>query len=156
MPSTTTERIVRTIELRHPRSKVWRALTDSQEFGRWFGVVFTEPFAPGARLRGTITVPGYEGMTMEIAIDRMETERVFSWRWHPGAVEPDATFRDEEMTNVVFDLADSPGGTRLTVTETGFERVPIARRAKALRDNTGGWEMQMLAIERHLAADSGQ
>jgi uncharacterized protein YndB with AHSA1/START domain len=156
MPTTTTERIERTIQLRHPRSKVWRALTDSLEFGRWFGVVFQEPFAPGARLRGTITIQGYEGMPMEIAIDRMEPERVFSWRWHPGAVVPDATYRDDEMTSVVFELADAPGGTRLTVIETGFERVPIARRARALRDNTGGWEMQMQAIERHLDAASGR
>jgi uncharacterized protein YndB with AHSA1/START domain len=154
MPSTSTERIEKTVRLRHPRSKVWRALTDSREFGRWFGVVFTEPFAPGARLRGTITVPGYEGLPMEIVIEKMENERIFSWRWHPGAVEPDASFRDEEMTHVVFELSDAPGGTRLTVTETGFENVPMTRRAQALKDNTGGWEMQMQAIERHLDAAS--
>jgi uncharacterized protein YndB with AHSA1/START domain len=150
----TTDRIERTIELRHPRSKVWRALTDAQEFGKWFGAVFTEPFKPGARLRAKITHKGYEHMTMDVTIERMEPERLFSWRWHPGAAEPGESFSDEPMTLVVFELEEIPGGTRLTVVESGFDQIPLARRAKAFRDNDEGWTGQMKAIEEHLAGSS--
>jgi uncharacterized protein YndB with AHSA1/START domain len=150
----TTDRIERTIRLRHPRSKVWRALTDAQEFGKWFGALFTEPFKPGARLQARITHKGYEHMTMDITIERMEPERLFSWRWHPGAAEPGETFADEPMTLVVFELQDIPGGTQLTVVESGFDQIPLARRAKAFRENEEGWTGQMIAIEEHLARSS--
>jgi len=150
MDTSTTDRIEKKIQLRQPRSKVWRALTDSQEFGSWFGAVFTEPFKPGATLRGKVTHEGYEHMTMDITIERMEPERVFSWRWHPGACEPGESFSDEPTTLVVFELQEVPGGTLLTVVETGFDRIPVARRAKAFRENEEGWAAQMAAIERHL------
>jgi uncharacterized protein YndB with AHSA1/START domain len=146
----TTDRIEKKVRLRHPRSKVWRALTDSQEFGKWFGAVFTEPFAPGARLQGKVTHKGYEHMTMDITIERMEPERLFSWRWHPGSAEPGETFSDEPTTLVVFELQEVPGGTLLTVVESGFDRIPLERRAKAFRDNDEGWTMQMKAIQDHL------
>jgi uncharacterized protein YndB with AHSA1/START domain len=147
---TTTDRIEKKIELRHPRSRVWRALTDSQEFGNWFGVVFTEPFRPGARLLGKVTHKGYEHLTMDVTIERMEPERIFSWRWHPGADEPGVTAH-EPTTLVVFELQDVPEGTLLTVVETGFDQIPLARRAKAYGENDEGWTAQMKAIEEHLA-----
>ncbi len=150
MITSTTDRIEKRIQLRHPRSRVWRALTDSKEFGRWFGMAFTEPFTPGARLWGKVTNPGYEHMTMEMTIERMERERLFSWRWHPGAAEPGEDFSHEPRTLVVFELEDVPGGTLLTVVESGFDQIPLARRARALRDNEGGWAAQMKAIEGHL------
>lgn len=150
MSTPTTDRIEKQVRLRHPRSRVWRALTDSREFGKWFGAIFTEPFALGARVRGRVTHPGYEHLTMEVAIERMEPERVFAWRWHPGGVEPDETFLDEHMTLVVFELVEVEGGTLLTVVESGFDRVPLERRAQAFRDNEGGWTMQMEAIAKHL------
>jgi uncharacterized protein YndB with AHSA1/START domain len=151
MPTTTTDRIEKRIHLRHPRSTVWRALTDSQEFGTWFGARFAEPFRPGTRVRGPITHAGYEHMTMDITIEEMVPERRFSWRWHPGACAPGEDVSGEPMTRVVFELADAPGGTLLTVVETGFDRIPLARRAKAFRDNDEGWTGQMTAIEAHLA-----
>ena len=146
----TADRIEKQIRLRHPRSKVWHALTDSQEFGKWFGAIFTEPFRPGARLKAKITHPGYQHLTMEVIIERMEPERLFSWRWHPGAVVPDATFTDAQTTLVVFELQDVESGTLLTVVESGFDRVPIERRRQAILDNEEGWTGQMQAIERHL------
>ena len=147
--STATDRIEREIRLRHPRSKVWRALTDYREFGRWFGVVFTEPFVVGSRLKGRITHPGYEHLTMDILIERMEPERLLAWRWHPGSVQDEEILADPE-TLVVFELHEVPGGTRLTVVETGFDRIPMARRAGAFAENSEGWTEQMKNIEAHL------
>ena len=150
MSPVTTDRIEKTIQLRHARSKVWRALTDSKEFGKWFGVVFTEPFALGARVRGKVTHKGYEHMTMDVTIERMEPERVFAWRWHPGACEPGQNFTDEATTLVVFELKEASGGTLLKVVESGFDQIPLERRAKAFRDNEDGWAQQMKAIAEYL------
>jgi len=154
MSTIATDRIEKKIQLRHPRSKVWRALTDAQEFGNWFGAVFTEPFKPGVSVRGKVTHKGYEHMTMDVTIERMEPERLFSWRWHPGAAEPGETFSDEPSTLVIFELQEVPGGTLLTVVESGFDQIPLARRAKAFRENDEGWAMQMKAIEEHLGKSS--
>lgn len=156
MSTGSTDRIEKTIELRVPRSRVWRALTDAREFGTWFGVKLEGAFAPGARVKGRITYPGYEHVVMDIRIERMEPERHFSWRWHPYAVEPGVDYSKEEPTLVVFELADVPGGTRLTVVESGFDKVPLARRAEAYRMNSGGWEEQIHRIERHVTQDRAQ
>ncbi|MGH9461635.1 MAG: SRPBCC family protein [Vicinamibacteria bacterium] len=154
MSTITTDRIEKRIQLRHPRSKVWRALTDAREFSKWFGAVFTEPFKPGARLRGKVTHEGYEHMTMDVTIERVEPEHLFSWRWHPGACEPGEDFSGEPTTLVVFELQDVPGGTLLTVVETGFDQIPLARRAKAFGENDTGWASQMKAIEEFLGRSS--
>lgn len=154
MSTATTDRIEKTIQLPHPRSKVWRALTDSREFGQWFGADFSEPFLPGARRRGRVTHKGYEHMTMDVTIERMEPERLFAWRWHPGAAEPGEDFSGEPTTLVVFELQEVTGGTLLTVIETGFDQIPLARRAKAFRENQEGWAMQMEAIADHLGRSS--
>jgi len=150
MSTTISDRIEKQVRLRHPRAKVWRALTDSREFGKWFGVVFTEPFRLGARIQGRITEPGYEHVIMDIAIERMEEERVFAWRWHPGAPVEGEDFSAEPMTLVTFELADDAGGTLLTVVESGFDRIPLARRASAFGSNDEGWTEQMRRIEQHL------
>jgi uncharacterized protein YndB with AHSA1/START domain len=145
----TTDRIEKAIILRAPRSKVWRALTDSAQFSEWFGATLKDPFLPGARVQGPVTSRGYEHLTMDITIDRVEPERLFSWRWHPGGdpqVDP-----SEPATLVVFKLDEVPEGTRLTVTETGFDRIPVARQAKAYRENDAGWTGQMEAIRKYLA-----
>jgi len=151
METTSTDRIERQIQLRAPRSRVWRALTDPKEFGAWFGVRVDGAFAPGARVRGNITHKGYEHVVWDITIDRMEPERLFSWRWHPYAVDPKVDYSAETPTLVVFELEDAPGGTLLEVVESGFEQVPLARRAEAYRMNGGGWTQQMKAIEAHVA-----
>ena len=150
MSTITADRIEKQVQLRHPRSKVWRALTDSREFGKWFGAAFTEPFAPGVRRQGRITHKGYEHMTMDIIIEHMEPERLFSWRWHPGGAAPGEDFSDEPRTLVVFELEEVPGGTLLRVVESGFDQIPLERRAKAFSDNEGGWTMQMEAVAKHL------
>ena len=151
MSATTADRIEKKKKLSHPRSRVWRALTDSKEFGSWFGAAFSGPFEVGARVKGRITHKGYEHLTMELEIERMEPERLISWRWHPGAPEPGGDASEEPTTRVVFELEDVPGGTLLTVVESGFDRYPPARREKAFRENDQGWEVQMGAIEAHLA-----
>ncbi len=150
MSTTTTDRIEKQILLQAPRARVWRAISDSHEFGAWFQCVFTEPFRPGATLRGRLTYPGYEHHTLEVTIEAMEPERRFAYRWHPHAVDPAVDFSGEPTTLVEFTLEDAPGGTLLRVVESGFDRLPIERRASALKGNERGWEGQMTAIERYL------
>jgi uncharacterized protein YndB with AHSA1/START domain len=152
MKRSDTDRIERQVLIRAPRSRVWRALTDPAEFGAWFGVKVEGTFAPGARVRGRITHKGYEHLTWDITIDRMEPERLFSWRWHPYAVEPGVDYSPEPPTLVVFEFEEVSGGTRLTVVESGFDHVPLARRALAYRMNSEGWTIQTGAIERYVAA----
>jgi uncharacterized protein YndB with AHSA1/START domain len=154
MTTSSTDRIERKILLRAPRARVWRALTDPVEFGTWFGVKVEGTFAPGARVTGAITHKGYEHVTWDITIERMEPERLFSWRWHPYAVEPGVDYASETPTLVVFELAEAEGGTLLTVVESGFDRVPLARRAQAYRMNGEGWTWQMQSIERYVASST--
>jgi|SoiMethySBSTD1v2_1073268.scaffolds.fasta_scaffold586374_2 uncharacterized protein YndB with AHSA1/START domain len=153
--SSATDAIQRTIVLRAPRPRVWRALTEAREFGSWFGVQVQGTFKPGARMRGNITHKGYEHVVWDITIDRMEPERLFSWRWHPAAVEPGVDYSPEPTTLVVFELEEVPEGTRLTVTESGFDDVPLARRAQAYRMNSDGWTWQMQSIETYVATGAG-
>ncbi len=148
--SSSTDRIEKTITLRAPRGKVWRSLTDPAQFGQWFGADLKDPFLPGARVRGPVTSRGYEHLTMDITIDRVEPERLFSWRWHPGGdSNPDPS---EPMTLVVFELEEVPEGTRLTVRETGFDQIPVARRGKAYRGNDQGWTGQVENLRKYLAS----
>ena len=145
------DRIEKTVVLRAPVSRVWCALTDAQEFGQWFRVSLTGPFAVGATVRGNITYPGYEHLKMEVVVQRMEPERLFSFRWHPAAVDPHTDYSAEETTLVEFRLEEVAGGTRLTVVESGFDRIPASRRDEAFRMNEGGWEEQMKNVEQHVA-----
>lgn len=147
-----TDRIEKSIVLRAPRSRVWRALANAEEFGSWFGVKFQgEKFAAGARVQGQITVPGYEHVVMDITVERVDPEGLFSYRWHPYAIEPGVDYSQEPPTLVEFHLAEIPGGTELRVVESGFDRIPLARRAEAFRMNSQGWAAQMKNIERHVA-----
>jgi uncharacterized protein YndB with AHSA1/START domain len=148
----TTDRIEKAISLRAPRSRVWRALANAQEFGAWFGVRFEGAFKPGQRIEGRITLPGYEHVTMDVLVERMDPESLFSYRWHPYAIDPAVDYSSEPTTLVEFRLAEVDGGTQLTVVESGFERIPLARRAEALRMNDDGWAAQLENIERHVAA----
>jgi uncharacterized protein YndB with AHSA1/START domain len=156
-----TDRIEKKILLRAPRKRVWRALTDSKEFGAWFGMKFDAPFTPGAAMRGVIvgtTVDAevakaqkkYQGMPFEIAIEQMEPERLFSFRWHPNAVEPGVDYSSEPTTLIVFTLEEVANGVMLTVTESGFDRIPLARRAQAFTANEQGWGMVLKLIEGYL------
>jgi len=148
--SSSTDRIEKTITLRAPRSRVWRALTDSAQFGQWFGASLAESFSPGRKVRGPIVTPGYTQYTFEATVEQMEPERLFSWRWQPGGdpnVDP-----SEPTTLVVFELEDVPEGTRLTVRESGFDQIPVARRGKAYRENDSGWTGQVENLRKFLAS----
>ena len=152
MPTSTTDRIEKRILLKAPRARVWRALVDSGEFGDWFGMKFEGPFVEGRSVRGRVTHPGYEHLSGDIVVERIEPETRFAYRWHPNAVEPGVDYSAEPMTLVEFVLEEKPGGTLLTVVESGFDSLPIERRAKALEGNDSGWAAQMKAIEAWLAA----
>lgn len=148
----TTDRIEKTIVLKAPRSRVWRALSDHREFGAWFGCELEGALTPGAKVTGRIKVPGYEHLTMDVVVETVEPETLFSYRWHPYAVDPEQDYSSEPMTLVEFHLEDVDGGTRLTVVESGFDRVPESRRAEAYRMNEGGWTQQIRNIEKHVTA----
>ncbi len=147
-----TDQIEKKIFLHAPRSRVWRAIATAEEFGAWFGVKLEGPFAPGAGVSGRITIPGYENLIMEITIERVDPERLFSYRWHPYAVDPNADYSGEPTTLVEFRLDEVAGGTELTVIESGFDRIPMARRAEAFRMNDHGWAGQLKNIERHVSS----
>jgi uncharacterized protein YndB with AHSA1/START domain len=147
-----TDRIEKRIVLRAPRARVWQALANAGEFGSWFGADFTGvSFVPGATVRGKITNPGYEHLTIEIVIDRMEPERLFSYRWHPYAVDPKVDYSTEPTTLVVFELEDAANGTLLTVVESGFDRIPLHRRAEAWRMNDQGWTAQVRNVDKYVS-----
>jgi len=145
-----TDRIEKQILLRAPRSRVWRALTDAGEFGTWFRVRLEGEFAVGRRVRGRITYSGYEHLTMEVTVERMDDEKLFSFRWHPYAIDPKVDYSTEPTTLVEFRLQDEADGTRLTVVESGFDRIPAARRDEAFRMNSQGWAVQIENILRHV------
>ena len=150
-----TDRIQKKTLLRAPRARVWRALTQAEEFGAWFGAKLTGQFLPGSTIRGSITHPGYEHLTMEVTIERVEPERLLSFRWHPYAIDPAVDYASEPRTLVTFELTEAPEGTSLTVTESGFDQIPAGRRALAFRMNDEGWGAQMENIARHLAEAKG-
>jgi len=144
-----TDRIEKSVLLRAPRSRVWRALTDSGEFGTWFQAVLEGPFVVGETVDGRITYPGYEHVRFEVRVERMEPEHLFALRWHPGADPPEDP--DAEPTTLVeFRLEEVPEGTRLTLVESGFDRLPPERREVAFRQNEQGWTGQMESIRRHV------
>jgi uncharacterized protein YndB with AHSA1/START domain len=145
-----TDQIQKTIVLNAPRSKVWRALTDSRRFGEWFQARVDGPFKPGQRASGAVTYKGYEHLRFEVTIEQMEPERLFSWRWQPGG-DPDID-PAEPTTLVVFELEEVAEGTRLTVTESGFDRIPVAWRAKAFRENDEGWSGQLESLRKYIAS----
>jgi uncharacterized protein YndB with AHSA1/START domain len=158
-----TDRIEKKVLLRAPRERVWRAISDSKQFGSWFGVAFDEPFVAGKPITGkmfTTTVDAevakrqepYIGFAFEFEVDRVEPMRLFSFRWHPFAMDKGVDYSKEPSTLVVFELDEASGGTMLTVTESGFDRIPLERRAKAFAANEGGWAAQMKLIEKYLAA----
>jgi uncharacterized protein YndB with AHSA1/START domain len=147
------DRIEKRVELRAPRSRVWRAIADATQFATWFHVKLDRAFAAGATTRGQITEPGYEHLKIEMQVQRIEPERYFSYRWHPYPMDPKADYSSEPTTLVEFTLEETAGGggTALTIVESGFERIPLARRAEAYRMNDGGWSGQIKNLERYVA-----
>jgi uncharacterized protein YndB with AHSA1/START domain len=145
-----TDRIEKQIELSVPVSRVWRALTDHREFGEWFRVKMEGPFVPGQVARGHILHPGYEHLTWEAVVETMEPERLFSFRWHPYAIDPKVDYSKEPHTLVEFRLEKTEKGTRLLLAESGFDQIPKERRHEAFRMNDGGWSQQLRNIEAHV------
>jgi uncharacterized protein YndB with AHSA1/START domain len=143
-------RIEKRIELKAPISRVWRALTDHREFGEWFRVKLEGAFVPGQVSRGHITHPGYEHVKWEAVVQKMEPERLFSFTWHPYSVDPKIDYSKETPTLVEFRLEETPGGTLLVLSESGFDKIPSHRRDEAYRMNEGGWSEQMKNIERYV------
>ncbi len=160
--TTNTDRIQKRVVLRAPLARVWSAISDATQFGSWFGVAFDGPFSPGKSMKGTIvpttvdpdvakTQQAYAGAKFEFTVDRIEPMSLFSFRWHPFAVDPAVDYSGEPTTLVTFELAPTPEGTQLTITESGFDRVPAHRRAKAFEMNGQGWSAQMKLVEKYVA-----
>src|SRR3979411_1906714 len=147
-----TDRIEREILLRAPAPRARPAAAGGEEFGAWFGMKLEGTFAPGGRVHGEITLPDHGQVTIEIAIERMDPENRMSYRWHPYAVESGVDYSSEPTTLVEFQLEAVAEGTRLRVVESGFDRIPAARRAEALRMNDAGWAEQLENIARHVAS----
>lgn len=148
-----TDRIEREILIKAPRAKVWRALSNAEEFGDWFGAALKgKSFAAGKRVQGQVTYPGYEHLTFDVTVERMEPERLLSFRWHPAAIETSVDYSKEPSTLVVFELKEAQGGTLLRIVESGFDGLPASRRQEAFRMNSGGWDIQVQNIAKHVAA----
>ena len=148
--ASSSDRIEKKVLLRAPRSRVWRALTNADEFGSWFRVKLESGFAAGKTVTGRVTYPGYEHVRFSVEVERMDAERLFSFRWHPYAVDPKIDYSTEPTTLVEFRLEEAPEGTMLTVVESGFDRVPAGRRDEAFRMNSQGWAIQMENVQRHV------
>jgi uncharacterized protein YndB with AHSA1/START domain len=149
--NTSTDRIERKIVLKATRARVWRALTNIEEFNSWFGVKLQgKQFTAGQRFSGQVTYPGYDHIVMELTIETSEPERLLSWRWHPNAIDPKADYSSEPTSLVEFRLEDVDGGTLLTLVESGIEQIPVARRLDVFRNNSRGWDAQMKNIEKHV------
>jgi uncharacterized protein YndB with AHSA1/START domain len=145
------DRIDVRVELPFPVSRVWRALTHSDEFGAWFGVRFDSPFEAGHELSGQVVTPGMEHLTWRAVIQDIEPEQYFAYTWHPYAIEPDRDYSEEVPTLVEFHLAALPGGgTLLTLGESGFQDLPDSRRAEAWAMHQQGWSQQMKNIRAYL------
>lgn len=145
------DRIEKKLLLRAPRSRVWRALTNADEFGEWFRVRLDGAFTVGEQVRGQITHPGYEHLTVEISVERIDAQHHFSYRWHPYAIDPEVDYSREPTTLVEFHLEEVSDGTLLTVVESGFDRIPAGRRTEAFRMNTEGWQAQLENVRRHVS-----
>ena len=143
--------IEKRIELKAPVSRVWRAITDHREFGEWFKVDLEGPFVPGQVARGRITHPGYEHITWQVTVKEMQPEKLFSFTWHPYAIDPDVDYSGEPPTLIEFRLEPMATGTLLVVTESGFDNIPAHRRDEAFRMDDKGWAQQVKNIESHVA-----
>ena len=157
-----TDRIEKNVLLKSTRERVWNAVSDAVQFGRWFGVAFDGPFAEGAHVTGRI-VPttvdaevaarqkAFEGTPFDFWVERIEPMQRISFRWHPFAIEPGVDYSNEPTTLIEFELADADGGILLSITESGFDAIPLARRARAFAANDGGWTAQTRLIAKYLA-----
>lgn len=145
------DRIERNMVMKAPLAKVWESITDHTKFGQWFECRLDGPFIPGQTTTGRITTKGYEQLQLALEVQKLEPKTHFSWRWHPYAIDPKADYSKEPTTLVELHLEEVPGGTRVTVSESGFEKLPPNRRAEAYRMNDGGWEAQLANITKYVS-----
>ncbi|HEY3813834.1 MAG TPA: SRPBCC family protein [Caulobacteraceae bacterium] len=145
-----TDRIEKTIDIDAPVDRVWRAITDHEAFGQWFGVKLEQPFTAGGDSSGHITYPGYEHIRWHAKVVAVERPRLFSFTWHPYAIDPNVDYSGETPTLVEFRLEPKGQGTHLTVVETGFDKIPPHRQPDALRMNDSGWAQQVVNVKRHV------
>src|SRR5512145_2203571 len=115
MTASTTDSIQKEIHLRAPLARVWKALSDAQEFGTWFGMNLEGVFVSGQSVFGRITHPGYEHIHLEMRIESMVAETFFAYRWHPYPMDSKKDYSQEPMTLVEFRLKEVEGGTLLKV-----------------------------------------
>ena len=145
------DQIEKKVLLKAPRAKVWRVITNMDDFRKWFGIREVDgTFEPGARLR-MVPIEEYNCEEFHMFVERMEKERLFSWRWHPGAPDSKVNYAAEPTTLVVLQLEDAPGGTLLTITESGFRQISLARRAAVFGENSQGWDFQAKSLENYVA-----
>jgi uncharacterized protein YndB with AHSA1/START domain len=149
-PPVVPDRIEKRIDIAAPIERVWRAVGDYREFGAWFRVKLEGPFVAGHPCAGQITYPGYEHLRMEIVVRAVEPPTRLAFTWHPFAIEPGEDYSGEPSTLVEIRLEVMPGGTRATVTESGFSRIPAHRRAKAFEANSGGWTQQTVNLSEYV------
>ena len=153
-PTRTPDRIVKFVELHAPVSRVWRALTEHNEFGAWFRVKLDDPFKVGEEAHGPILYPGFENLTWRAMIQQIDPEQFFAFTWHPYAVDPKVDYSEETPTLVEFRLEPSATGARLTLTESGFTDLPDERRDEAFLRNNDGWSQQMKNLEEYLSGNA--
>ena len=157
-----TDRIEKTILLKAPLDRVWRAISDSAEFGRWFGVRFDGPFVAGESVTGVMTPTQVDEEVAKIQephagtrstwqIVALEPQKRFAFRWHPFAIDSDVDYSQEPTTLVEFTLTDAADGVMLRIVESGFDAIPIERRARAFEANSGGWAKQVVLVQKYLA-----
>lgn len=146
-----TDRIEKVVTIRAPRSRVWRAITDANQFATWFEVRLDGAFVEGGTVRGQIASAGYEHLKVEFQIQTIEPERYFAYRWHPYPSDPKVDYSAEPTTLVEFTLEETADGTVVTIVESGFDRIPLARRAEAFRMHTEGWVGQAKNLARYVA-----
>jgi len=151
MSQASQDRIEKTVDLKAPVARVWRAITDYRQFGEWFRVRLDGPFEVGKTTTGQITYPGYEHMTWTSVTEQLEPERLFAFSWPPGDVDPDTRYDDDAKVIVEFHLEPIDGGTRLTIVETGFLQFPEPKRLEVLRSNEQGWDIQAENIAQYVA-----
>ena len=145
------DRIERQIALSAPRKRVWQALTNAAEFGEWFRIGLEGSFQTGKSIRGNMKYPGWEHVVVEFTVEKIEPETLFSYRWHPYAIDPATDYSAEPTTLVEFILEEADGGTALTIIESGFDKIPLGRRVEAFRMNDQGWGGQIKAIEKYVS-----
>ncbi len=150
-PATGTDRIEKHLVIRAPRSRVWRAIADAKQFAAWFQLQLDGPFVEGGTTRGHVTKAGYEHLKVEMQCQRIEAERYFAYRWHPYPSDPKVDYSTEPTTLVEFTLEETAEGTAVSIVESGFDRIPLARRAEAYRMNDGGWSGKIKDLERYVA-----